>query len=232
MVRNTCIGDEGTRGVSGGERRRVSIGVDIIHKPALLFLDEPTSGLDSTSAHSVIERVHDIARDGSTVILTIHQPSNRIQLLLDHLIILARGQLMYMGTPQDVGAHLGRMGRKVPKGESAVEHLLDVIQEYDLSEYGVAALAEFCLMGLKPPRISDEDYFSISNVRQAGAKDEEGFAGGSGVHRGGNEFDHSLRSPWASARSPWSDSHGGSTIMDALRLTPSSRRRPPHPPNK
>ncbi|KAG6483820.1 ABC transporter G family member STR2-like [Zingiber officinale] len=228
--RNTYIGDEGTRGVSGGERRRVSIGVDIIHKPALLFLDEPTSGLDSTSAHSVIERVHNIARDGSTVILTIHQPSNRIQLLLDHLIILARGQLMYMGAPPDVGAHLGRMGRKVPKGESAVEHLLDVIQEYDQSEYGVAALAEFCLTGLKPPRISDEAYFSISNVRQAGAKEEESFAGGSGVHRGGNEFDHSLRSLWASGRSPWSDSHGGSAIMDALRLTP-SRPRPAHPPN-
>ncbi|KAJ6906991.1 ABC transporter G family member 17-like [Populus alba x Populus x berolinensis] len=139
--RNTYIGDEGTRGVSGGERRRVSIGVDIIHGPSLLFLDEPTSGLDSTSAHSVIEKVHHIARSGSIVILTIHQPSSRIQLLLDHLIILARGQLMYQGSPKDVTLHLSRMGRKLPKGENSIEYLIDGIQEYDQSELGVEALA-------------------------------------------------------------------------------------------
>lgn len=87
---HTYIGDEGSRGVSGGERRRVSIGIDIIHKPQLLFLDEPTSGLDSTSAYSVVEKVKDIARGGSIVLLTIHQPSYRIQLLLDQIIVLAR----------------------------------------------------------------------------------------------------------------------------------------------
>ena len=107
------------------------IGVDIIHGPSLLFLDDPTSGLDSTSAQSVIEKVHGIARAGITVVLTIHQPSSRIQLLLDHLIILARDQLMYQGSPKDVGLHLGRMGRKAPKGENPIEFLIDVIQRYD-----------------------------------------------------------------------------------------------------
>jgi ABC-type multidrug transport system ATPase subunit len=75
----------------------------------------------------VIEKVHDIACARSTLVLTIHQPSSRILLLLlDHLIILARGQLMYSDGPKEVGAHLGRM---VPKGENSIEHLLDVIQE-------------------------------------------------------------------------------------------------------
>lgn len=87
---HTNIGDEGRRGVSGGERRRVSIGIDIIHKPSVLFLDEPTSGLDSTSAYSVVEKVKDIARGGSIVLLTIHQPSFRIQMLLDRIAVLAR----------------------------------------------------------------------------------------------------------------------------------------------
>lgn len=87
---HTYIGDEGRRGVSGGERRRVSIGIDIIHKPSLLFLDEPTSGLDSTSAFNVVEKVKEIARNGSIVLMTIHQPSYRIQLLLDRITVLAR----------------------------------------------------------------------------------------------------------------------------------------------
>lgn len=68
----------------------MSIGIDIIHKPSLLFLDEPTSGLDSTSAYSVVEKVKDIAKKGSIVLMTIHQPSFRIQQLLDRVIVLAR----------------------------------------------------------------------------------------------------------------------------------------------
>ena len=123
----------------------MTIRVDIIPGPSLLFLDEPTSGLDSTSAHSVIEKVHHIARFGSTVILTIHQPSSRIQLLLDHLIILARGQLMFQGSPKDVSHHVARMGRKIPKGENSIEHLIDVIQEYDQSIHEVEAMAEFAV---------------------------------------------------------------------------------------
>ncbi|XP_073011642.1 ABC transporter G family member STR2-like [Typha latifolia] len=215
--RNTYIGDEGTRGVSGGERRRVSIGVDIIHGPALLFLDEPTSGLDSTSAHSVIEKVHHIARSGSTVILTIHQPSYRIQMLLDHLIILARGQLMFAGSPKDVGAHLGRMGRKVPKGENSIEHLLDVIQEYDQSEVGVEALADFCVTGMKPPRISNDDHSLVSTVPPTPVSEGRRH---DHRHGGADEFDHSLRS---TSKSPWSSSQSG--IIESLRLTPSRQKR-------
>jgi ABC-type multidrug transport system ATPase subunit len=89
-VTQTYIGNEETRGVSGGERQCVSIGIDIIHKPSLLFLDEPTSGLDSTSAYSVVEKVKDIAKDGSIVLMTIHQLSYRIQMLLDRITVLAR----------------------------------------------------------------------------------------------------------------------------------------------
>ncbi|XP_050205738.1 ABC transporter G family member STR2-like [Mercurialis annua] len=231
--RNTYIGDEGMRGVSGGERRRVSIGVDIIHGPSLLFLDEPTSGLDSTNAHSVIEKVHNIARSGSTVILTIHQPSSRILLLLDHLIILARGQLMFQGSPKDVTLHLSRMGRKLPKGENSIEYLIDVIQGYDQSEHGVEALAEFALTGMKPPKLSDDQELSaISTIAptpppsRRGRRQREG----SGIRRDGrsrlslqtstheaNELNPSLRSP----PSYWS---GGGGVVQTLRYTPSSQR--------
>lgn len=63
------------RGVSGGERRRVSIGVDLVHDPAVLLLDEPTSGLDSTSALHVMQILSNMAvKRNRTVLLTIHQP--------------------------------------------------------------------------------------------------------------------------------------------------------------
>ncbi|CAN0915165.1 ABC transporter G family member STR [Linum grandiflorum] len=147
---HTYIGDEGRRGVSGGERRRVSIGIDIIHKPPLLFLDEPTSGLDSTSAYSVVEKVKDIARGGSIVLMTIHQPSYRIQLLLDRITMLARGRLVYMGSPGELPAYLSGFGRQVPDGENSIEYLIDVIKEYDESTVGLDPLVMYQREGTKP----------------------------------------------------------------------------------
>uniref|UniRef100_A0A162ALI2 ABC transporter domain-containing protein n=1 Tax=Daucus carota subsp. sativus TaxID=79200 RepID=A0A162ALI2_DAUCS len=147
---HTYIGDEGRRGVSGGERRRVSIGIDIIHKPSLLFLDEPTSGLDSTSAFSVVEKVKDIARSGSIVLMTIHQPSFRIQMLLDRITVLARGRLIYMGIPTALPAHLSGFGRPIPESENSLEYLLDVIKEYDESTVGLDPLVLYQCDGIKP----------------------------------------------------------------------------------
>ncbi|XP_038883737.1 ABC transporter G family member STR2-like [Benincasa hispida] len=225
-ARNTYIGDEGTRGVSGGERRRVSIGVDIIHGPSLLFLDEPTSGLDSTSAYSVIEKVHNIARTGSTVVLTIHQPSSRILSFLDHLIILARGQLMFQGSPKDVNHHLSAMGRKVPQGESPIEYLMDVIRAYDQSEFGVEVLAEFARTGMKPPHLTDEE-ISLSTIQaspvssfHSSVQKTGNIATGKRLHlqtnsHALNDYNHSLRSPYNTSRS-WSASN--SVVMQALRL--------------
>ncbi|KAJ9676761.1 hypothetical protein PVL29_021996 [Vitis rotundifolia] len=151
---HTYIGDEGRRGVSGGERRRVSIGIDIIHKPPLLFLDEPTSGLDSTSAYSVVEKVKDIARSGSIVLMTIHQPSFRIQMLLDLITVLARGRLIYTGRPTDLPTYLSAFGRPVPDGENSLEYLLDVIKEYDESTIGVDPLVLYQRDGIKPDQVA------------------------------------------------------------------------------
>lgn len=77
-VARARIGDDKNRGISGGERRRVSIGVDVIHDPRVLILDEPTSGLDSTSALQIIDMLKIMADTcGRTIILSIHQPGNR-----------------------------------------------------------------------------------------------------------------------------------------------------------
>ncbi|KDP27020.1 hypothetical protein JCGZ_20955 [Jatropha curcas] len=73
--KNTIIGGPFLRGVSGGERKRVSIGQELLVNPSLLFLDEPTSGLDSTTAQRIVSSVWELAKGGRTVVMTIHQPS-------------------------------------------------------------------------------------------------------------------------------------------------------------
>ncbi|KAK0584738.1 hypothetical protein LWI29_017809 [Acer saccharum] len=142
-VANTVIGDEGHRGVSGGERRRVSIGVDIIHDPILLFLDEPTSGLDSTSAFMVVKVLQGISKSGSIVIMSIHQPSNRIVSLLDNLIFLSRGQTIYSGKPTSLLQFFKEFGHPIPENENPIEFAIDLICEFEESSDRITSLVEF-----------------------------------------------------------------------------------------
>ncbi|CAK8574360.1 unnamed protein product [Lathyrus sativus] len=139
----TVIGDEGHRGVSGGERRRVSIGIDIIHDPIVLFLDEPTSGLDSTSAFMVVKVLQRIAQSGSIVIMSIHQPSYRILGLLDRMIFLSRGQTVYSGSPSQLPSYFAEFGHPIPEGDNRTEFALDLIRELEGSPGGTKSLVEF-----------------------------------------------------------------------------------------
>ncbi|XWS75063.1 hypothetical protein CRYUN_Cryun01aG0053400 [Craigia yunnanensis] len=139
----TVIGDEGHRGVSGGERRRVSIGIDIIHDPIILFLDEPTSGLDSTSAFMVVKVLQRIAQSGSIVIMSVHQPSYRILGLLDRLIFLSRGQTVYSGSPTSLPLYFSEFGHPIPENENRTEFALDLIRELEGSPGGTKSLVEF-----------------------------------------------------------------------------------------
>ncbi|KAJ0979407.1 hypothetical protein J5N97_014881 [Dioscorea zingiberensis] len=139
----TIIGDEGHRGVSGGERRRVSIGMDIVHDPIILFLDEPTSGLDSTSAFMVVKVLQRIAQSGSVVIMSVHQPSYRILGLLDRLIFLSRGQTVYSGSPEGLPLFFSEFGRPIPENENRTEFALDLIRELESSTAGAKTLVDF-----------------------------------------------------------------------------------------
>ncbi|KAL5740963.1 hypothetical protein ACOSQ2_030143 [Xanthoceras sorbifolium] len=140
----TVIGDEGHRGVSGGERRRVSIGVDIIHDPILLFLDEPTSGLDSTSSFMVVKVLQRIAKSGSIVIMSIHQPSYRIVSLLDNMMFLSKGQTVYSDKPTSLLRFFEEFGHPVPENENPTEFALDLIRELeDSPDDQITSLIEF-----------------------------------------------------------------------------------------
>ncbi|CAI0450162.1 unnamed protein product [Linum tenue] len=91
------IGNWHLRGISGGEKKRLSIALEILTKPHLLFLDEPTTGLDSASAFFVVQTLRNIAKDGRTIISSIHQPSSEVFALFDDLCLLSGGETVYSG---------------------------------------------------------------------------------------------------------------------------------------
>ncbi|KAF7562072.1 hypothetical protein G7046_g2065 [Stylonectria norvegica] len=94
---NTRIGNSQHRGCSGGEKRRTSIGVQLLANPSVLFLDEPTTGLDATSAFQLVRTLKNLAQKGRTVITTIHQPRSEIWDLFDNLVVLTKGSPVYSG---------------------------------------------------------------------------------------------------------------------------------------
>ncbi|XP_042563190.1 broad substrate specificity ATP-binding cassette transporter ABCG2-like, partial [Clupea harengus] len=98
---DTKIGTEFLRGVSGGERKRCSIGMELITSPSLLFLDEPTTGLDSNTANSIMALLHRLSRSGKTIIFSIHQPRYSIFRRFDQLTLLHKGEIIYAGPSND-----------------------------------------------------------------------------------------------------------------------------------
>lgn len=103
------------KGISGGERKRTSIGVELITDPELIFLDEPTTGLDSFTATSVMEILGDLARkDNRTVISTIHQPNSDIFEMMDLLVLLAKGKIIYFNKADKSVDYFGSIGFQCP----------------------------------------------------------------------------------------------------------------------
>ncbi|KAG6403888.1 hypothetical protein SASPL_136122 [Salvia splendens] len=123
---DTMIGGSFVRGVSGGERKRVCIGNEIIINPSLLFLDEPTSGLDSTTALRIVDTLHDIAEAGKTVVTTIHQPSSRLFLKFDKLILLGKGSLLYFGKVSEAMVYFSSIGCSPLIAMNPAEFMLDL----------------------------------------------------------------------------------------------------------
>ncbi|KAK7289602.1 hypothetical protein RIF29_03356 [Crotalaria pallida] len=99
--RHTKIAGGFLKGISGGERKRTSIGYEILVDPSLLLLDEPTSGLDSTSANKLLLTLQGLAKAGRTIITTIHQPSSRIFHMFDKLLLISEGYPIYYGKARE-----------------------------------------------------------------------------------------------------------------------------------
>jgi ATP-binding cassette, subfamily G (WHITE), member 2 len=97
VCRNTRIGSPLQRGISGGQAKRVNIGIALITEPRVLFLDEPTTGLDSFTSHEIVKVVRDVSEAGVTVCATIHSPTEGSFKLFDMLILMLQGKIVYLG---------------------------------------------------------------------------------------------------------------------------------------
>ncbi|KAM5578295.1 ABC transporter G family member 10-like [Rosa sericea] len=129
-VANVRIGSESNRGISGGEKRRVSIGVDLVHDPSVLLLDEPTSGLDSSSALDVALLLKSMAaKQGKTVVLTIHQPGFRIVELFDEILLLSNGSVIHHGPLHILEQRLRYAGHSIPPYVNVLEFSIEVMED-------------------------------------------------------------------------------------------------------
>ncbi|KAJ2263529.1 hypothetical protein J3F81_006358, partial [Coemansia sp. RSA 371] len=127
-ARNTRIGDAKVRGVSGGERKRVSIGTELLTDPRLLFLDEPTSGLDSNSSELVVELVKSISQEqGIATLMTIHQPNARIFNTFDKVILLSQGRVVYFGPTATAIDYFADLGYQCPMHENPADYFVDLM---------------------------------------------------------------------------------------------------------
>eukprot|EP00897_Mesotaenium_endlicherianum_P001659 jgi/Mesen1/1520/ME000132S00455 len=124
--KNTIIGGQFLRGISGGERKRVSIGHEILIDPSLLLLDEPTSGLDSTTALRIIMLLHRIAASGRTVVTTIHQPSSRLFHSFDKLLLLCEGHSIFFGKASEGMPYFARIGFSPFMSVNPADFMLDL----------------------------------------------------------------------------------------------------------
>ncbi|RHZ58597.1 hypothetical protein Glove_372g90 [Diversispora epigaea] len=127
-VMDTAIGDEVSRGISGGQRKRTNIGMELVAEPSILFLDEPTSGLDSATSFDVCKLLKSIAHDqGITVAAVIHSPSEKSFRMFDDLMLLGKGGTVVYSGPRDKAIeYFFDLGFIFPDGESEPDFMMDI----------------------------------------------------------------------------------------------------------
>ncbi|RLV89005.1 putative ATP-dependent permease [Spathaspora sp. JA1] len=130
-IKDRVIGSDFKRGISGGEKRRVSIACELVTSPSILFLDEPTSGLDSYNARNVIDCLVKLSRDyDRTIVFTIHQPRSNIVSLFDKLLLLSEGDLIYSGDMIKANDFFTRNGYSCPLGYNLADYLIDITVDH------------------------------------------------------------------------------------------------------
>ena len=122
-----ATGGAAARGISGGERKRLSVATALLAEPKLIFADEPTSGLDSFTAEAVVRRLRALADDGRAVLCTIHQPSSHVLALFDRVVLLSDGATAFDGPVEAAIAHFAALGHPCPPRVNPADHLIRLL---------------------------------------------------------------------------------------------------------
>jgi ABC-type multidrug transport system ATPase subunit len=127
-IRDSVVGDEKRRGISGGQRKRVNIALEMVMKPSLLCLDEPTSGLDSTTSQQVLLSLKEMAGTGVNVVAVLHQPKYEIFKLFDQVLLLGKGGMtVYHGPADGMTEYFEKRGFPCPERENPADYYMDVV---------------------------------------------------------------------------------------------------------
>ncbi|CBZ51096.1 hypothetical protein NCLIV_041710 [Neospora caninum Liverpool] len=127
---NACIGNlqmGARRGISGGEKKRLSVASEIVTNPSIIFADEPTTGLDSFMAEAVINVFECLAQNGRSIICTIHQPSTTVFEKFNKVILLAEGRVIFSGDRLALPVYLSRVGKSIPPYTSVADFIIDIL---------------------------------------------------------------------------------------------------------
>lgn len=136
---NTLVGTPFRRGLSGGQKRRLSVAKQIMTSPKILFLDEPSSGLDSTASFEVIHYLRTLAKKHNIIVIcSIHQPSSDLLQLFDKLLLLSGGKTCYFGPTEYTHAYFANLGLNCPVHTNIAEFMVSLVNT-DFQHNGTAA---------------------------------------------------------------------------------------------
>ncbi|KAF7119647.1 hypothetical protein RHSIM_Rhsim13G0217900 [Rhododendron simsii] len=133
------IGNWHLRGISGGEKKRLSIALELLTRPRLIFLDEPTTGLDSASAFFVTQVLRNVSRDGRTVVCSIHQPNSEVFALFDDLFLISGGETVYFGEAKMAVEDTQKSSTLMNMTTAEIKN--ELVEKYKYSKYAKRAKA-------------------------------------------------------------------------------------------
>jgi hypothetical protein len=234
------VGGELARGISGGERKRLCLGIELVTNPPLLFLDEPTSGLDAFNAQSVMSSLKLLAATGRAVVACLHQPRSAITALFDALLILSEGRVMFSGDASEALPFFERWGFTCPRHTNPSDFYLDVVSlSFHSPAAEAASRARVALLG---DAYASEEHALLAALRAAGDaaaaarhagrrhqrvdNADAGANGGRAVTEGGEGSSSDDAAAAAAAGSGANDNHGSGEedVRRPTALLPRLRR--------